>query len=226
MTPTIANAGANAAAGGTTAAAAAKGGALSSLSNNFSNFLSLLMTQLKNQDPTSPLDTNQFTSQLVQFTSVEQQINTNASLTKLIELTQGGEMLQSSALVGKSVQVTSDQIVLQDGRGAVQFAATGSQPVNIGIYSESGVKLRDEVVASQPGRNEWSWDGKDAQGAAVPDGAYRIFMTTQPGAGGAAQEVPFTVGGIATGVQKGGKGLQVQMGVLEVDLSAVKSVSP
>ncbi len=69
------------------AAAAAGGTAIKALSGNLTDFLGLLMTQLKNQDPTSPLDTNQFTSQLVQFSSVEQQINQNSSLTKLIELT-------------------------------------------------------------------------------------------------------------------------------------------
>src|SRR6185312_5424233 len=64
--------------------------ALGSLSGNFGNFLQMLMTQLQNQDPTSPLDTNAFTSELVQFSSVEQQINTNTSLTQLIQLTQAG----------------------------------------------------------------------------------------------------------------------------------------
>ena len=54
---------------------------LASLSSNFSDFLNLLMTQLKNQDPTSPMDANSFTSELVEFSSVEQQINTNTSLT-------------------------------------------------------------------------------------------------------------------------------------------------
>ena len=62
--------------------------ALTALSGNFGDFLKLLMTQLQHQDPTSPLDTNQFTSELVQFSAVEQQINTNTSLTKLIQLTQ------------------------------------------------------------------------------------------------------------------------------------------
>ena len=83
------------------AAASPAADPLASLSSNFNNFLSMLMTQLKNQDPTSPMDTNQFTSELVQFSSVEQQINTNTSLTQLIQLTQGGEVMQASAMTGK-----------------------------------------------------------------------------------------------------------------------------
>ena len=77
----------------------------------------MLMTQLQNQDPTSPMDTNQFTSELVQFSSVEQQINTNTSLTQLIQLTQGGEVMQASAMTGKQVTASSDHVPLQNGTG-------------------------------------------------------------------------------------------------------------
>ena len=100
-------------------ATSATGSAQTSLTNNYNDFLKLLMTQLQNQDPSSTMDTNQFTSQLVQYSSVEQQIATNTSLTQLIQLTQGGEVLQASSLVGKPVTVTSDRIALQDGKGAV-----------------------------------------------------------------------------------------------------------
>lgn len=205
-------------------ATAVKDGAQASLTHNYNDFLKLLMTQLKNQDPTSPMDTNQFTSQLVQYSSVEQQIATNTSLTQLIQLTQGGEVLQSSSLVGKPVTVTSDRIALQDGKGALQFDTPTAQPVSIGIYSDAGVKLRDAVVSSQPGHNAWSWDGKDSQGSVVPDGAYRAIVSGQ--SGGAAQNLPFTVSGTATGVQKAGNALQVELGSLKVDLSAVQSLAP
>ncbi|HTW28990.1 MAG TPA: flagellar hook capping FlgD N-terminal domain-containing protein, partial [Acetobacteraceae bacterium] len=72
--------------------------ALSSLDGNFTDFLNMLMTQLQNQDPTSPMDSDQFTSELVQFASVEQQIDTNQSLTSLIQLTQGSEVIQGSQM--------------------------------------------------------------------------------------------------------------------------------
>src|ERR1700692_3621762 len=93
--------------------------ALTSLSSNFQDFLSMLMTQLQNQDPSSPMDTNQFTTELVQFSSVEQQINTNTSLTKLIQLTQAGEVMQASAMNGKQVTVTSDHVPLQNSKGTI-----------------------------------------------------------------------------------------------------------
>ena len=134
----------------TTAKPAASTSALGSLAGNFQDFLTMLMTQLKHQDPTTPLDPNQFTSELVQFSSVEQQISTNASLGQLIQLTQGGEILQSSSLVGKPVTVASDHIALQGGKGTVQFDTTTSQSVSIGAATHSPertVESADELLA-------------------------------------------------------------------------------
>src|SRR6202142_1241779 len=96
---------------------------LASLSSNFSDFLNLLMTQLKNQDPSSPMDANSFTSELVEFSSVEQQINTNTSLNTLIQLTQAGDVSQATAVVGKQVMVQSTQMPLQNGNGTLVFTA-------------------------------------------------------------------------------------------------------
>ena len=106
------------------------------------------MTQLQNQDPTSPLDTNQFTSELVQFSSVEQQINTNTSLTQLIQLTQAGEVMQASAMTGKQVTVRSDHVPLQNGQGTIQFTAPAAEPVDIAIYNANGAKLSDDTLMS------------------------------------------------------------------------------
>jgi flagellar basal-body rod modification protein FlgD len=100
--------------------------ALTALSSNFGDFLHMLMTQLQNQDPTNPMDTNQFTSELVQFSGVEQQINTNTSLTQLIQLTQAGEVMQASAMTGKRVTVSSDHVPLQNGRG--RFSSPHRRP--------------------------------------------------------------------------------------------------
>src|SRR5271154_7325263 len=95
----------------TAATPAASTDPLSSLSSNFGDFLNLLMTQLQNQDPTSPMDANSFTSELVEFSSVEQQINTNTSLTQLIQLTQSGQVEQSASIVGHQVELNSGNIV-------------------------------------------------------------------------------------------------------------------
>ena len=145
--------------------------ALNSLSANFSDFLKLLMTQLQNQDPTSPMDTNQFTSELVQFSSVEQQINTNTSLTQLIQLTQASEVMQASAMTGKRVTVSSDHVALQNGKGTIQFTAPAAETVAFAIYSDTGTKLRDATMVAAKGSNTWTWDGTDGSGRTLPDGS-------------------------------------------------------
>ena len=209
-----------------TASASASGSnALGSLANNFQNFLTLLMTQLKNQDPTSPLDTNQFTSQLVQFTSVEQQINTNRSLGQLINLTQSGQMIQSSSMVGRRVEVASDSLSLQNGNATVKFASPVDGPVNVAIFAANGSKVADGLMQARTGSNEWSWNGRNGNGALLRDGAYRVAITGN-NADGTTRALPFTVFGTATGVSQQDNSVKLQLGGVTVDFSAVKSIAP
>src|SRR5882762_3413381 len=72
--------------------------------SNFNTFLTMLTTQLKNQDPLSPLDTSQFTQQLVSFSEVEQQINTNMNLQQLIQLQTTNQAVAAAPLVGQNIQ--------------------------------------------------------------------------------------------------------------------------
>lgn len=212
---------ATAASGNATASAATN--PLASLSSNFNDFLSTLMTQLKNQDPTSPMDTNQFTSELVQFSSVEQQINTNTSLTQLIQLTQGGEVMQASAMTGKQVTASSDHVPLQNGQGTIQFSTTTAQPVDISIFDANGAKLSDSMLMSSTGTNTWNWNGTDASGRTVPDGSYK-FAVVGANADGTTTALAASVIGKATGVQSQSNGMQLELGALSIDFSKVQSV--
>ena len=136
-------------------AAAHRAVALNSLSSNFGDFLNLLMTQLQNQDPTSPMDTNQFTTELVEFSSVEQQINTNTSLTQLIQLTQGGEMMQASSMTGKQVTVSSDHVPLQNGKG--------DDPVHRAVERARGYRHLQATPAAKLRRDHWCRANKGHQ---------------------------------------------------------------
>ena len=197
--------------------------ALGTLTSNFSNFLGLLMTQLRNQDPTSPMDANRFTSELVQFSSVEQQINTNTSLTQLIQLTQATEITQSSAILGKQVTVQSNQIALQNGTGSLRFTAPGPETVTISVQDGKGTAIRQATMKASAGDNGWTWDGKGAHGQTLSDGAYNVVVTG--GAAGAkAAALPFTVVGTATGVTAQNNVVNLRLGSLSVPFSAVRSV--
>jgi flagellar basal-body rod modification protein FlgD len=202
--------------------AASSQNALTSLSSNFQDFLSLLMTQLQNQDPSSPMDTNQFTTELVQFSSVEQQITTNSSLTQLIQLTQSGEILNSASLVGHQVEVTSNSIPLQNSSGTVKFTTATAEPVTINIANANGTVIRSQTMQSAAGANSWTWDGTGDNGISYPDGAYSIAVTTA--SGGTSTPVPFTVVGTATGVVNSGSTLDVSLGGLKVGFSNIDSV--
>jgi flagellar basal-body rod modification protein FlgD len=218
MTPVSTTA---AAASAATASAAAN--PLASLSSNFGNFLNLLMTQLKNQDPSSPMDANSFTTELVQFSSVEQQINTNTSLSTLIQLTQAADVTQASAVVGKQVTVQSTQIPLQNGSGTLNFTATTAEPATITVQNANGGTVQRITMNAAQGANTWTWNGVNSTGQTLPDGAYTVtVMSALPGA--AATALPFTVVGTATGVTTANNTVNLQLGALSVPFSNVVSV--
>lgn len=200
------------------------GNALASLTSNLNNFLGLLMTQLKNQDPTSPMDTNQFTSQLVQFASVEQQVNINNGVQSLIQLTQANGVLQSSSLVGKTISATSTQMSLQNGAGSIQFTTPAVEPVTISVIGSNGSTIQQVSLTSATGQNGWTWNGSDSSGRQMPDGAYTVAVSGST-AGTPATAIPFTVTGIASGVVTQNNIQQVRLGQVTLPVSAIQSVS-
>jgi flagellar basal-body rod modification protein FlgD len=183
----------------------------------------MLMTQLKNQDPTSPMDTSQFTTELVQFSSVEQQINTNSSLTQLIQLTQSGELLQGSAIVGHKVAVANSDMPVQNGSGSIQFTAPANETVVVSVADSSGNLLSQSQVTASAGVNSWTWNAQSSTGASQPDGDYKVKVTSTDSAG-ATTSIAFNAIGTATGVAVNGTTLNLQMGKVTTNFDNVQSV--
>lgn len=204
-------------------AASSASNPLLSLTDNFQSFLQMLMTQLQNQDPTSPMDSNTFTTELVQFAGVEQQISTNGSLTQLIQLQQGNTVVQSSQLVGKQVQVTSSQLSLQNGAAAIDYTAPSAEPVVITVSNSTGQALYSTTVNASQGANSWSWNGQTADGSTAKDGAYTVTVEAG-GSGAASTALPFTVVGTVTGVQSSGSTVNLSLGSLTVPISDLTSM--
>ena len=198
--------------------------ALGALSSNYNNFLTMLTTQLRNQDPTSPMSSSQFTSELVQFSQVEQQISTNQSLTQLLQLTQAGDLTQASSMLGSKVTATSSQLPLQNGTGTLNFTAPTSGPVAIAVYNSAGQQILDTSMTATAGSNSWTWNGKDASGTTMPDGGYKVAVV-EGGANGSTTTLPFTVTGTATGVTSGSNSVSLQMGGVSVPFTAVTNVT-
>ena len=212
----------SAAAGGTASTAASS--ALASIAGNFNSFLTMLTTQLQNQDPSSPMDSSQFTSELATFAGVQQQTDTNTNLGQLISLTQAGQVTADSSLVGQTATFTASQIPLQSGAAKIAFTTSAAIPIAIAVTDSAGTVVRTVQETSAAGNNSWSWDGKDSSGNSLPDGAYGIAVQTQDGSGNAVA-VPFTATGIVTGVSKASNGdVMLQMGTDSVDMSSVSSV--
>jgi len=119
-------------------AAAANALANTQIAGNFQSFLQLLTTQLQNQNPLSPLDTNQFTQQLVEFAGVQQQINTNDSLATLVSLQQTAQSTQALGFVGKTAVVNGSTAALTNSTATWQLSVPTASTVNISIASSTG----------------------------------------------------------------------------------------
>jgi flagellar basal-body rod modification protein FlgD len=206
------------------AAAAASGSqptatnALAKLAGNFQDFLSLLTTQLKNQDPTSPMDTNAFTSQLVQFTSVSEQISTNGTLNQILAANLSQQLGQASSLVGSKVSFSGGTLPLQGGAAALNFQSAGAQPVDVSVSDAHGNTVHSETVKAADGNNTWSWDGTGPAGTVLPDGAYTVAVTA------AGTAVPFQAIGTVTGAEQANQAVQLQFGGASAPYSQVVSL--
>lgn len=205
----------------TTAPAAAKAtsgaATLTSLAGNFNDFLTLLTAQLKNQDPTSPLDTNQFTSQLVQFTSVAEQISTNSTLGQLLTSSVSQQLGQATNLVGQQVKFSGGDLPLQNGAATVDFQTTGAEQVQVAVTDANGNPVRTDTVSATSGSNTWKWDGTSDSGATAPNGTYTVAVT----ASGVA--VPFQSVGTVTGAQQVNQAVQLMFGTDAVGFDKIVS---
>lgn len=216
MSASIAAASANAA---TSTAQSSKFG------GDFNTFLTLLTTQIKNQSPTDPLDTNQMTNQLVQFASVEQQIAMNQNLQRLLSLEQTSQLTASAPLIGQKVSVEAEQITLQSGTGALNLPAAGaSQTALVTIRGSGDRVMRQETVPLGNAPKTWSWDGKGADGLALPDGAYKVSVTGVS-IGGKPEALPFTTVGKVTGAERAGGDLKLLLGQLQVSFDKLRNVN-
>jgi flagellar basal-body rod modification protein FlgD len=208
-----------------TGTAAKSGSALSSLSNTFDDFLLLLTKQLEHQDPLSPLDTNEFTQQLVSFTGVEQQLATNSKLDDLINLQLGNQAIGALGFMNTSVEVASDQIWLGNGASTVTYdlshAATQAQIV---IRDQSGQIVRTASLPTQAGAHTFEWDGTDNGGGALPDGIYKIEVQAID-----ADNAPVAAStgfkGTVTGVELDGGDIALTIGGLTVSIGKVHKIS-
>jgi flagellar basal-body rod modification protein FlgD len=160
------------------------GTAGTTLAGNFQSFLTLLTTQLQNQNPLDPLDTNQFTQQLVQVAGVEQQLKTNDSLTTLVSLQQTAQSTQALGFVGKTAVVDGSTAALKNSAATWELSVPSNSNVNISITNSTGQTVFSGNYSVTAGSNQaFSWDGKGNDGTQWPDGQYKLTATAADSAG-------------------------------------------
>src|SRR5947209_2541026 len=155
----------------------------STISGNFETFLQLLTTQLKNQNPLNPLDTNQFTQQLVQFAQVEQQINMNTSLGTLISLQKTAQSTAALGFLGATVVVNGDTAKLAGGQASWTYSVDKPATATINITNAQGQVVYTENRTLTPGSQSFTWNGRSATGQMQPDGDYTIAIAAKDASG-------------------------------------------
>ena len=156
----------------------------STLAGNFQTFLTLLTTQLQNQNPLDPLDTNQFTQQLVQFAGVEQQLKTNDQLTSLVALQQTAQSTQALGFVGKTAVVDGSTATMTGSAATWKLGVASNSNVKITIANSTGQNVFTGAYPVTAGENQaFTWDGKGNDGTQWPDGKYTLTATAADASG-------------------------------------------
>ena len=195
------------------------------LADNFDTFLTLLTTQLKNQDPLEPTKSNEFVAQLVQFSQVEQAIASNKSLEQLLDMQTTNQAAAAIDYIGKSVEATGNIVPLENGAAKFSYGLDQQAAGTVIVISDlSGKVVRSVAGETDAGKHTFTWDGLDNNGQAVPDGSYKItvnaFDENQE-----QLEVPTSIYGTVAGVASGEDGALLSVGAVNVPLTDVLSVN-
>ena len=199
--------------------------AMKQLSGNFSTFLTLLTTQLKNQDPTSPMDSNQFTQQLVMYSQVEQQITSNDNLKTLIAQGTSNAATLAAGYLGKKVSVTTGNASLSGGAANWTYNLSGNAATTqLSVTNASGKTVFTTTGQTTSGNSSFAWDGKDNNGNQLPDGTYKLTVTAADLAGNTVTSSVASVGTV-TQIDMTGNEPQLIVGHMELGLGDIAAVA-
>jgi flagellar basal-body rod modification protein FlgD len=193
------------------------------IAQNFDAFLLLLTTQLKNQNPMEPLDTNQFTQQLVQFASVEQQIKSNQTLQSLLASSKSSIVSSASNFVGMNVTADGATTQLNDGRAEWRLNLARAASGTITIRDQAGNVVATDTKALNSGTQSYVWNGKTSTGLPAPSGNYSITVAARD-VSGQSVSVKTEITGSVDSVDMAGDSPVLVIGSTRVPLENVKSI--
>lgn len=196
-----------------------------SLSGNYQTFLNLLTAQIKNQDPLSPMDTTQWTNQLVQYSSVEQQLKGNQYLAQMAA-NNSGSMSAAVGYIGKTVTADVNTATLNDGSASWNYSlGTTAAKATLKVLDSGGnIIWTGDAPDMSKGTHSFEWDGKDVNGRPVPNGDYTLSVTAKT-ANDADIETAVGISGVVTAADSSSGTVMLRIGASEVPLSAVVGVS-
>jgi flagellar basal-body rod modification protein FlgD len=196
------------------------------LNGDYTSFLTLLTTQLQNQDPLSPMDTNAFTSQLVEMNGVQQQLLTNSLLQQLVSSSTGvGSVGNAVSMIGKSVTATTPTATMQNGQVSWTYnlnSAATAATVQV-LDANNNVVWSGAAPSTAAGPTNFTWNGQTTTGVTATTGTYTLKVTAND-----ANMLPIdntiTVSGTVTGVSTLNGATQLNLGATVVPYSSVSNV--
>lgn len=196
-----------------------------SLADNFEMFLTLLTEQLQNQDPLDPLDSNQFVSQLVEFSSVEQLINQTESLETIAAIQSGSSAAAAVGYIGRDAVLDGPEAPLADGSASWSYTLEGpADVIELQVLDATGRVVARADGANVGGEQDFVWDGRDGEGALLPPGAYTLAVQAF-NASGDPVDATIRARGRVTGVDFTGEEPAIALGPVRAPLASVLSVS-
>lgn len=198
--------------------------ASNALSGNYELFLTLLTTQIQNQDPLDPLDSAEYTNQLVQYSSVEQSIQTNQYLETLVSAMEASRASSYVSYLGAEVTASGSSTMLTGGEANWSYNVSEAATGTVEIRNTSGALIYSGDMEMAKGSGTYSWDGTTNSGTKADDGSYSISFKMKDSAGN-TETVSTQFTGVVDEVDLSSGEAYLKIGSLRIPVSSVLSVS-
>lgn len=193
---------------------------------NMDAFLLMLTTQLKNQDPLSPVESTEFTNQLVGFAQVEQQIGINENLGSLQSLYRQSQHSLALSFLGRYAEIVDDQFTMENGKARVAYVLDRqARATEVTIRNDKGEVVHTSAGKVAPGNHIFDWDGLTKDGTRAPDGTYTFDVKAWYG--DAKEGVPVTtvVEARITAVSTHGNDTYVTINGMALPMTDIRTIS-
>lgn len=188
-----------------TTASAVTSAATPTINADFNMFVKLLTAQMQNQDPLNPMDTSQYTQQLVQFSQVEQSMAQTSTLKSMLAAMSNSDLTQASSLIGKQVSIDSGTATLKDSPVGWSWSASRDVAALNATITDANGRTIDKRALTPTANGDFSWDGTLSGGGKAPQGSYTVNFTATDANGGDVPVSATTSGAIDQVSMESGK---------------------